>query len=321
MLWIISSKYDITTVYVKKWLYSLGHKFNSVNTEDYSKLNYFHLSNENLKISVVDNKSFGKDCIIWHRRGRLRHIPKILGHSNHIYNYLKREEDALIKSIELILKNSVNYIGSFLKETENYKLENLFIAKSVGLKIPNTIVTTSKDDLIKFVSHFECVTKDIRYPVNFETEQSSYISKGTIQISLKDVESLAEDFAPILVQELIKKQFEIRIFFLDELFYAMAIFSQNDDKTKLDYRNYNYDKPNRCVPFELPKTVFTKLKLFLKKVNIRTGSIDLIVTTSGDYVFLEINPMGQLDWLSKSCNYYIEKEIAHYFSKLNNNYE
>jgi hypothetical protein len=43
---------------------------------------------------------------------------------------------------------------------------------------------------------------------------------------------------------------------------------------------------------------------------MNTGSIDLILTPNGEYFFLEINPMGQYDWLSKNCNYYIEKDIA-----------
>ena len=106
---------------------------------------------------------------------------------------------------------------------------------------------------------------------------------------------------------------------MENNFYPMAIFSQNDETTKIDYRNYNYDKPNRNVPFVLPKLILKKIKKFISKLEINTGSIDLIINKKGDYFFLEINPMGQYDWVSQNCNYYIDKDIAEILiSKLNN---
>lgn len=30
----------------------------------------------------------------------------------------------------------------------------------------------------------------------------------------------------------------------------MAIFSQQNEKTKIDFRNYDYSRPNRVVPYE-----------------------------------------------------------------------
>ena len=50
-------------------------------------------------------------------------------------------------------------------------------------------------------------------------------------------------------------------------------------------------------------------------MGINTGSIDLIYSLSNEYVFLEVNPQGQFDWLSKNCNYYIEKDIAELLKK------
>ena len=90
----------------------------------------------------------------------------------------------------------------------------------------------------------------------------------------------------------------------------MAIFSQNDKKTTLDYRNYNDEKPNRNVPVIIPKKIENKIFKMIKQLKLRTCSIDFIVSKNNKYFFLEVNPMGQLDWVSKNCNYYIEKQIA-----------
>lgn len=94
----------------------------------------------------------------------------------------------------------------------------------------------------------------------------------------------------------------------------MAIFSQNDNKTSVDFRNYNLKKPNRVVPYKLPSYIENKLLKFAKSADLDTGSFDLIVTKKEkEYVFLEVNPYGQFGWLSKNCNYYLEKLIAEYF--------
>ena len=50
--------------------------------------------------------------------------------------------------------------------------------------------------------------------------------------------------------------------------------------------------------------------LLMKQLQLESGSIDMVVTPNNEYVFLEVNPVGQFDYVSKLCNYFIEKEIA-----------
>ena len=92
----------------------------------------------------------------------------------------------------------------------------------------------------------------------------------------------------------------------------MAIFSQEDEQTKVDFRNYNKSKPNRCVPYKLPDYIMKKLDLFMQRMNLDTGSIDMIYTTNKEYVFLEVNPVGQYDMVSVPCNYNLHQKIAKY---------
>jgi D-alanine-D-alanine ligase-like ATP-grasp enzyme len=49
-------------------------------------------------------------------------------------------------------------------------------------------------------------------------------------------------------------------------------------------------------------------------LKLNTGSIDLIVNTTGEYIFLEVNPVGQFGMVSSPCNYYLEREIARFLS-------
>jgi glutathione synthase/RimK-type ligase-like ATP-grasp enzyme len=92
----------------------------------------------------------------------------------------------------------------------------------------------------------------------------------------------------------------------------MAIFSQGDNKTSLDFRRYNRSFENRKVPFQLPEIIEEKLNGLFNALNLNCGSIDLIFTSNDEYLFLEINPVGQFGMVSFPCNYHLEKIIAEY---------
>lgn len=123
------------------------------------------------------------------------------------------------------------------------------------------------------------------------------------------IEELPDYFFPLLVQQYIPKELEIRSFYLGGVFYNAAIISQNDKKTICDFRNYNYEIPNRIIPVELPVLLEQKLSNLMKILNMDTGSIDIIFYKN-EYYFLEINPVGQFDMISYPCNYQLDRHIA-----------
>jgi len=90
----------------------------------------------------------------------------------------------------------------------------------------------------------------------------------------------------------------------------MAIFSQSDAKTKVDFRNYNDEKPNRMVPYKLPCDIEKKIDVFMKKINLNNGSIDFILTEKNEYFFLEVNPAGQYGMIEQACFYGLDEKIA-----------
>ncbi|MBC8757137.1 hypothetical protein H2O64_20880 [Kordia sp. YSTF-M3] len=312
MIYVISEAEDVTTNYVLEWLLYYKKDFIRRNFQDVSTLNFLELSNDTLDIKIDELRKV-EIKKIWHRRARTRFTPLSLRKIPSMYSYLKKEEEILVKSIENILKKDIDYIGSFQKEDENYKIDYLLLAKKVNLKIPDTLVTTSKEKLYLFFDkHASIITKDLRYPIRVNSENFKITSAGTTVITAKMLSEMKNNFAPSLFQERIDKQYEIRIFFFKDKLYPMAILSQNDESTSLDYRNYNNLKPNRNVPVLLPSKIEEKVINFIKSSELNTGSIDLILSTNNEYIFLEVNPQGQFDWVSKNCNYYIEKDIAEY---------
>jgi D-alanine-D-alanine ligase-like ATP-grasp enzyme len=66
----------------------------------------------------------------------------------------------------------------------------------------------------------------------------------------------------------------------------------------------------------LPTGIVKKIQKFAQFSGIKCGSIDMIVTPNDEYYFLEVNSVGQFQWLSKGCNYFIERHIAQYYGQI-----
>lgn len=196
------------------------------------------------------------------------------------------------------------------------KLIVLRLAKQHGFEIPFSCVTNCKNEVIKLLNQFpKLVTKPIddvdRFQINGTTWMpfTSIITKEHLNLIP------AETLFPSLIQEYIEKEFEIRVFFLDGICYSMAIFSQNDNQTSIDFRQYNRLKPNRNVPYQLPVFLQNQIKKFMSSLKLNTGSLDFIKSKDGKYFFLEINPAGQYRMMSQRCNYNLEKKVAEWLCK------
>jgi len=196
------------------------------------------------------------------------------------------------------------------------KILSLEIASDCGLNIPETIVTNSKRELFDFFTLHEgdIICKPISHAGIFGLNPS-YFGAYTSKISEDFIIGLPDHFFPCLMQKYIKKKYEVRTFYLEEKCYSMAIFSQADKQTSIDFRKYNAHNPNRYVPYQLPIEVETKVVAFMRAMDLNTGSFDFIRTEDGSYTFLEVNVAGQFGMVSYPCNYNLERKIAEWLIK------
>lgn len=121
---------------------------------------------------------------------------------------------------------------------------------------------------------------------------------------------IPDKFNYSLVQEYIDKKADIRVFYINGQIHATAIISQNDKQTKVDFRNYNKEKPNRIVPFNMPECEKVKLVKLMRIMDYESGSIDYALDKDNNLLFLEINPVGQYGFISEKCNLHLDKVIA-----------
>ncbi|MEW7281031.1 grasp-with-spasm system ATP-grasp peptide maturase [Aquimarina sp. 2201CG1-2-11] len=231
--------------------------------------------------------------------------------TQHIYNHLHDEWQELVGFLVRWFKDhpTIPFIGEY--GSQDQKLKQLEYAKKAGLQIPNTFITSSKKDLIDFYNccHHTIITKGIESSASYTFGNIS-LEGYTEEVTKEFIDQLPNTFFPSLFQENIKKAYELRIFFLKDTFYSMAVFSQQNEQTKTDMRKYDDSFPNRTVPYILPLDIEQKLLEAMNALGLTTGSIDMIVDDNEGYCFLEVNPSGQFGMVSVPCNYYIEEAIA-----------
>jgi ATP-GRASP peptide maturase of grasp-with-spasm system len=323
MVLIISRQDDGNTHSVIEWLIAMKKEFVRLNADD-KKTKIALIDVDNKKIIVEQGGrqiNLWDATSIWHRRKGLSFQSisvneKTFGQKvffdadKHHRDHVLRETNTLIDFIYSFLEPGRVVLGNHCANTVN-KMEVLNIARRHGWKIPESYIVTRKADLEKILKDKQkgIVTKALADGVYLFTDKFAYYSY-TEKITDKDLDRIPEHFFPSLVQVEVKKKFELRVFYLRGRFFAMAIFSQQDKQTAVDFRKYNSKTPNRTVPYLLPETVQSKLREVFAELDLNTGSADLIVDSDGEYVFLEINPVGQIAMTSAPCNYHLEKKIA-----------
>lgn len=281
------------------------------------RLNGIDMTESNMAIDLNSNENvlFKPQSVkvVWFRRYMIQKKPILEEFDSQ--NYMKFE---LYKAREyrqfynLILSSFTNckFISSLSIDNNLNKLLVLRMAKEVGIRVPKSIVTNNKKDAIHFLTfNNESIVKPL--------SNGSYFRKGNVtfkmltrKIKNNNFNNIHENFVPSFLQEYITKEYEIRTFFWFGEFYSMAIFSQENEKTQVDFRNYDKLKPNRTVPYKLPIKIENKISALMDKLDLETGSIDLIKSMDGDYVFLEVNPNGQFSMVSHPCNYFLEELVA-----------
>jgi ATP-GRASP peptide maturase of grasp-with-spasm system len=319
MILIFSEQQDVSTNKVMDWL---KFHFNQteilrINSDDSLSNIFLEQIDEHQRVTfLIAGKIVKMDEVkfVWFRRGSFKlNFDNIDCHHKYYFNnemnhYLNYENVRVTEYINSMLQEKKS-IGNFYMQNMN-KMYVLDKAKKVGILVPNTIITTSKTELKTFLEKYKhIVTKPMSVSVNLTTKNITYLCY-TKSINNVIVREISEQFFPSLFQEQLDKKYEIRTFYIRGEFYSMAIFSQLDERTKVDFRNYNYKKPNRCVPFKLPNELEVKIDTLMKFLNLDTGSIDIVVNKKGEYYFLEVNPVGQFDMISVPCNYPIEKRLA-----------
>ncbi|MFT3749704.1 MAG: grasp-with-spasm system ATP-grasp peptide maturase [Agriterribacter sp.] len=322
MILIFSIDGDISTDIVETWLNFYNYPFKKITSSELICKSF--LMDINDRTIKLDNEQVNLESVgaIWFRRFTIsnsNYLKKIGNELDfEVANQINKEFLSISKGIYSSLIDKFWLVNPFSATSIN-KFRVLSLAKKFNLEVPESYIISRKEDLKELINKKNCISKSA-FEFRFMYTNKGFYSMYTTNISDDIQNKLPEIFFPSLIQVKIKKSYEIRSFFLDNCFYSMAIFSQQNAQTETDFRMYAWNKPNRFIPYNLPHSIEQKLKALLRKLELNCASIDLIKGCDGQYYFLEVNPAGQFGMVDFSCNYGLHKKVAEFLIKWDKKY-
>lgn len=211
----------------------------------------------------------------------------------------KNEFNATLLGLYTSLKSLpwLNPISNAIKGDNKYYQMDL--ANKLGFKMPRTIVSNDRSRLIKFAKSckgdviFKLLNQEVYNVDSNGSMQGIYTNRIDI-IKLENFSTNGEN--PIMLQEYIKKSYEIRYTIVGKKHFVCKIQSQQSKIACEDWRRYDLAKTPH-VSITPPPQIAQKVNSLLEAMELEYGAIDFIVTPQNEWIFLEINCSGQWLWI------------------------
>ncbi len=196
----------------------------------------------------------------------------------------------------------------------SHKLEQLTRAAEHGLRVPETLVTQSREELEMFWHALD--GRVIAKPMAsgyLERPDGTVSSIFTNRVGREHLDAAPLATCPTLFQEQIAKHFDARVTVVDDRFTAVMLRRDAGGEQIIDVRRDNMAgvEYQRC---EMPDRVEAALRQLVRSYALRFAAVDFAVTPVGEWVFFEINPNGQWAWMDLVGVTDLWRDFAHAFS-------
>jgi len=192
------------------------------------------------------------------------------------------------------------------------KEEQLRIAAACGLNIPATCISNDPAVIRRFIQSTDApvITKmQSAFAIYREGEEHVVFTNTVDESHLDELEQVR--YCPMVFQERIEKQLELRINIVGHAIFAFSVNSAVTERSATDWRKDGAALLNSWEPYELPQDIQQRLLAFMDVYGLNYGAIDLILSPDNQYYFLEVNAAGEYFWLDKVCDHAISRQIAH----------
>jgi len=320
---LLTNANDSTAPLVEKELSALGAGFFRFNTEDYgtsvslsSRIgvtgDVSHLEAGSIRILGQEVRS------IWNRRPASP-VCAMPGGASEAKIFAEEElHSALhgwLRSLDARWMSHPDSIRS-----AGYKLPQLRLARELGFRIPETLVSNNPSEIRDFDSFLrgkggKLAAKLIsKGPPKAAHPDEQYVVFTQI-LSESDLQNDATlGLCPAMYQEYVEKAFELRVTVAGNEIFACEIHSQQSETTHIDWRRYDLPNTPHLVHDASPELVRRCLEI-TRHFRLEFAAIDLIVTPEGETVFLELNPNGQWGWIEELTGMPIANAIARHLTR------
>ena len=196
-----------------------------------------------------------------------------------------------------------------VKAAEN-KQKQLRVAIEVGFTIPKTLITNKAQAARDFFQQVDgkMISKLLAGLTRTMEYTSFFMYTNTVSAEdLEDAESLR--YCPMVFQEKIFKDRELRVIYVNGNVFVGALNASNYNDTTVDWRQPGVEV-GAWEHHQLPENLVKQIQTFMQTFGLFYGAFDFILTPSGDYVFLEVNPGGEWGMIEKELDLPIADAIA-----------
>ncbi len=300
LILIITNKADAHADAGIRELNKIGYPVLRINTEDIiSKYRFeINIKNDGLHGRIEDSLGrvfeFDRARVAWFRKPSHAFTGDIDGLDAERAQFAREETEALLETL-YSLPNMRWVNDPFAAERAKVKVQQLKLATELGMHVPRTLVTADPRLAREFV---DGLSSDVLVKAIYTSNVTlGGIHHGVLSCKLtkEDFEEYADSikYCPTLIQEYCEKEFELRVTIVGSRVTAVRIDSQADPRTAVDWRAVPGAPQS---PFDLPQTMLEFCKEFICRQNLLYGAMDFIVSSEGEYFFLENNPFGNYLW-------------------------
>ena len=186
--------------------------------------------------------------------------------------------------------------------TASHKPYQLALAQSIGLEIPQTLMTSDPEEVRSF---WHKCNGDVVYKqfVALPGAWSETRRLGEAEMNGSDD---AIRLAPVIFQEHVEAIADLRITIIGDEIFAAAVDIQGlayniDVRLNLDAKH---------IVHNLPSDVAERLHTLVRRLGLVYGAVDMRLTQDGRYIFLEINPAGQFLYVEQQTGQPITAALA-----------
>lgn len=295
---------DAHSVYVQLALIQKGHKGVLWYTADFpvKQTHSFELNQSAMTWQAngvdfsVNNTLFN---VVWYRRPQKPTLSTVL-HPDDKEN-AEKEITLFYQALWQLIAPAARWINPVISiKRANCKLLQLKVAAKLGFKIPHTLVSNDPTKIKDFICRYktgEVIYKTL-YPLVW-IEKNAMRLAYTNAIQLNDLpEDEILQSTPGIFQEKIDKAYELRVTYFGQYPVAVKLRSQEHPKGGLDWRHIP-TKELVIEEYALPDSINQRCQMMMASLGIVFGCFDFIVTTGGEYYFLEVNEQGQFLWIEE----------------------
>lgn len=262
-------------------------------------------------------------ALIWKRRISNNFISpgRVLGHLKEIVP--KHTLEQLIKEVydlrDLILHFAQN-LGTPIVNDYDIVCRNkpfqTIKANEFGLRCPSMLLSNSVTDLNSFIAKNDAtITKPVG-GLGYLFEGDEIMSIKTIAVDLGYTQSVTgEMIFPSFLQERIGSKYELKCILVGDDLYCIKQYYKGGDIPTTDIKQAYRNKQITNEEYHLDPKVKEKVIQLCRYFKLDLCTMDIIKSTDGGYVFLEINPDGVVEYYGSFLSTSIHQQIANMLLK------